>query len=472
MPSGYGGYAPHVPTGSDSVPIHGYYPQGAHAQPVEEEPVYYAQPIADDEPVVEIAAHTSQLSARPKPATGRPSVTGRQTAGMRPGATGQIKGTTSLKGAGSSTSAIKRNDRGEESSGSGKRVMLILGALVLAAAAGWFIFGRDKRSDSGGSAGGLLADGPPPVSFELPEDRIFPPASDDIPLHLVAGTGSTASRKNADGKSAVAALNEIVTEWHDLAPLGNDNFLRSTSTSSSHSPKRAFFRAAAANTAGIRGSRAALDFRARDGKPTALNLTDLEGQSGTFPFGSAAPKGEKGLTLALMFQVDAAKLPTRVLTLSGEGDVSLSLTVDAQKNINAEFKNGALVEKVASKDVDPAEGVIAFITWSAGTGATELRVRDSKGKTFQAPGPKVTAPAEPLSHLQIGRVENSDGQPAPLADQFSGLAGEIILYSSVLKTDQIQLLDRSLRDHYFQVPTAAPKAPAAKAPASPAAAKK
>ncbi|MDZ4286458.1 MAG: protein kinase [Prosthecobacter sp.] len=454
MPMGYGGYAQPMPgaypqhpgSGSDTVPLPGYY---AQPQAEEDEAVYYAEAIVEAEPVVEIAAQTSQLG-RPKTSTGRPPVS-QPTSGMR----------------GAPPSHLKR-DTDEEPPSNAKRIILIAGGVLLVVGAGWFFLGRgSKPSKSGGSANqGLLASGgPPPVSFQLPDDRAYPPVSDDISLHLVATTGITAARKGADGKPAPAGHNEPVVEWHDLAPLGGDNLMRSFNGNPSNGPKRAMWRAATAGTAGVKASRTMLDFRARDGKPTAMNLTDVLEEKTRFPFGTGAVKGEPGLTLALVFQADSAKLPTRVFTLSGEGEVSVSFSVDAQKNLTVEFKNGASAGKILSKDVDLTQPSIAIVTWQASSGNTELRVRDALGKAFLGPGPKVIAPAEPLVHVQMGLVQNAEGQPAPAAEQFSGYAAEMVVHSSLLKTDQVQLMDKGLRDYYFQVPTAAPKPPAPKAPA-------
>lgn len=55
--------------------------------------------------------------------------------------------------------------------------------------------------------------------------------------------------------------------------------------------------------------------------------------------------------------------------------------------------------------------------------------------------------------LQLGKVMNPNQSPAPAAEQFTGYLGEVILYSSVLKNDQIQLLEaKVLREHYIQGP--------------------
>eukprot|EP01031_Cornospumella_fuschlensis_P006541 gene6541-8132_t len=246
-----------------------------------------------------------------------------------------------------------RRDTSDETPSNAKRYVLIAVGLVLVAGAGWFFMKRGSAgSTSGGSASeGILApSGPPPVAYQLPDDRVFPPVSDDIALHLVATTGITVSRKGADGKPALASVNEPILEWHDLAPLGGDNLMRSFSGSTSNGPKRAVWRAPAAGALGLKPGRTVLDFRARDGKPTAVNMTDVEGEKTRFPFGTGVIKGEKGLTLALTFQADPAKLPTQVITLSGAGDASLTLSVDAQKNLVAEFKNGTSTGKVVSKD--------------------------------------------------------------------------------------------------------------------------
>ncbi len=445
MPPGYGqgpqgAYTqPMYPTGSlttSTIPIQtGYYPPQAevYAQPV-------LEVIPDAEPITEMAAYTTPL-ARPGPATGRPPVSGR---------TGHIHRSPSTR----LHQPAHHHHQEQPSGGSKAKVFIFVGVAVAIVLAGaWFVFGRKGDPASGGSASSSLLGpaGPASVSYELPQDRVFPPADSEICLHLVAGVGGTGE----DGKPA--GPDGVVVEWHDLSPLGNDNLMRAYNKNPEFAPKRTFWPTPKQGSIGAKANRSVLDFRPREGKPVAMSLSDLGNENAKFPFGNPPASGEAGVTLAVVFQADAARLPTRILTLSGENG-SVILRVDKSKKLIVDFRSGNLNHSLTSRDVDPTLPCTAVITWKADTGATELRARDAPGALFRAAG-KTKAPTAPLTRLQLGKVVGANEENAPASEQFSGYLGQVVLYSSLIKIDQIQLLEtKALRDYYIQGPPTGPAA--------------
>lgn len=428
------------PTGSittGTVPVQsGYYqPPAAEA---------YAQPILEvvpDEPIVEIAAYTTPIA---------------RSSGPAPSRTGHIKRTPSARVQGGGSHALSHghvhspaHSNEPTSSPNIKLIAIIGGGVLLLLTAGWFIFGGHGDPTSGGSAKDSLA--PAEVTFKLPEDRIVPPVDSDLCLHVVAGTGNL----GADGNNA--APDTPVIEWHDLAARGNDNFFRAYKNNADYAPKRIYW-PPTKGEAGAKANRSVLDFRSREGRPIAMVLTDLADEKGLFPFGEIVPpKGDPGLTLAIVFQADASSLPMRLFTLSSETDPATAVIVriDKDKRVITEFRNGPSVGTVTSRDVDPTLPCVAVITWDKGTGATEVRLKDAPGKTFEIKG-KTRPPVTALTRLQLGRVVDNNQNDAPTAEQYSGFLAEMILYASALKLDQIQLLEsKILRDHYIQGPPAA-----------------
>lgn len=423
-----------LPPGSDTVPLYGYQPvpqaeQAAYAQPVAEPMVLQSQPIT------EVAAHTTELTG------GRPM---RPVTGPRPVAV---------------RSAPEAEDKASQRAKA--KLYGIIGAAVLVAAAAGFMLlgGKGQSSTSGGAASTSLLgpSGPPKVTLVLPTDRAFPPVSDDICVHLVAGTGMYGNRKGADGNPAAVHVNEPVLEWHDISPLGNNNLMRTFKNDEARAPKLVLW-PAQPNVVGAKTNRPVLDFRPRDGKAAAMNLTDVGDEAGHFPFGSAPTKFEKGMTLAFAFQADASRLPTRILTLSADDSVSVSVRVDADKKLIAEVRNGSQATTIAGKNMDPTKPCVAVLAWQASSGTVEFRAKDAFGKDFKIAGSKVQVPAKPMVRLQLGQVEDSKGRPVPAADQFAGYLADVILYSSWLKNDQVQLLEsKALREYYFQGPPPPPK---------------
>lgn len=451
MPQGHG-YNPQASPYSHTQPL---YPGGhltTGTVPVQQQPGYYAQPadevyaqpvlevVPDVEPIVELAAYTTPLSrATPPPPSAAPHPHVYSSSALR-------QPSSKLRSSGLPPA------REEEPKSKGKLIAIIAGAVVLLGAGGWLLFGGKKSGAEGGSAGsGLLDSGPQPVTHKLPDDRIFPPVDSDICVHLVAGVGMV----NESG--APAAPGNPVMEWHDISTLGNDNFFRAYDSSPDHAPRRLIWPTPQTGNIGAKPNRTILDFRPRNSQPVALNLTDPADEKGKFPFGKVLQSGESGLTLAVVFQADEGSLPGQVLTL-GNGQASVTLHLDKSKKLSAEFRNGGISNSITSKDVNPTLPCTVVITWNS-SGNAEMRAKDAPGGTFRGTT-KVKPPTEPMTQLQLGKVVGNKGGDAAQNERFSGYLAELILYSSVLKVDQIQLLEtKVLRDHYIQGPPTTAPAP-------------
>lgn len=428
-----------MPPGTGTVPLTGYYPP-PEAQPVYAEPVA-VEVIPEAQPVVELAALTTPLAPAPR----RPG-TGHTTAMQRPPSA--VRSSSS-----SSASFIQTNAKLI------KQVAIIGGGVILLGIGGCFFFGKkpgaSSSSNSALSAIGISSN-PPKVTFQLPQDRPFPPVDRGIALFYVGNTANLTNRKGGDGKPALANPNEPVIEWHDLSERGGDNILRSYQKSPDYAPKRTNWPEAAKGGSPKPG-RVVLDFHARNGKPCILELDDTGAETQNMPFGSkdAGVPNDKGLTVVIAFQADAAKLPMRVFTLGNDDGTTVSLLVDEKKNLVTEVKNAGGSPSLTSKDVNGTLACLAFVSWNASTGLVELRARDADGKTFTSSGGKSTAPSQPLNWLLIGRGQDSSGGSVSPQDQFSGYLAELFVYSIILKPDQTQLIDGRVRDWYFQ-PAAPP----------------
>jgi hypothetical protein len=349
----------------------------------------------------------------------------------------------------------------------GWKKWIFIGAGIAAAigiAAFFMTSGKQTTVDSGGKAETTLIGpgGPVQVALQLPTDRQFPLVDHALAMHFVGNTGLLGHRKGADGKQATANANEPVLEWRDLASRANDNFLRTYNQSPDYSPRRIAWPQEKSH-ATVKGGRTCLDFRLRNGTPSAMNLTDPEQYSEMLPFGSdTAWKGggyAPGLTVMVLFQANAGDLPTRVVTLLNDSGASASIRVDQGGNVVADLDGGGNKVSITSRDVDASLPVIVTVIWNKNQAEATLRVRDVRGKTFRSTPAKATTPATTLSKVQLGRVQKADGQGVSKEDSFSGFLGELLIYSMPLKPDQSDAVEGQLRSHYFQDP---PKTPAKK----------
>ncbi|MFN0080726.1 MAG: protein kinase domain-containing protein [Prosthecobacter sp.] len=423
----------YIPPGTGTAPLTGYYPPAeAPPAPAYAEPVL--EVIPETPPVSEVAAITSHLAPAPRrPGTGRTTAVGRKTS--------SISASPAAPAIGKLTPALI------------KQIALIGGGAIVLGIGGCFFFGGDAKKKGGGTgilSGMGISSDPPKVSFQLPQDRSYPPADRGIALFYVGNTGILTNRKGSDGKLAPANNNEAVLEWRDLSERGGDNILRSFENSQDYAPKRTNW-PEAAKGGSPKAGRVVLDFRPRSGKPCALELDSPGKEKQNLPFGSSnVTGGDKGLTIVTAFQAEATRLPARLFTLGNNEGSSVSLRIDDKKNLVAEVKNSGSGPSLTSSSVNGTLPCLAFITWNATTGAVELRARDADGKTFTSSGGKATAPNTPLDKLEIGRVKDSKGANVGPQDQFSGYLAEFFVYSAALKPDQWQLIDSRLRDYYFQ----------------------
>ena len=412
-----------------TVPLTGYYAP-PEAQPAYAEPVP-VEIMDEAQPVVELAAITTPLAPPPRRA-----------------------------GGGLATSQ-QHHTSGGKTAAPGKAklipiIAIISGAVILLGIGGCFLFGKRGGGNAANSA--LRASSnPPKVTFQLPQDRVFPPVDHGIALFYVGNVGILTNRKGGDGKPAVANVNDPVVEWHDLSERGGDNMLHSYQRSPDYAPKRINWPQSAEGGTSKPG-RAVLDFHPRNGKPCILELDDTGNETENMPFGNKAvdPPSEKGLTVVIAFQADPEKLPMRVFTLSNDDGTQVSLVVDEKKNLVAEVKHEGGSPTLTSKDVNGTLPCLAFLSWNTSSGAFELRARDANGKGFTSSGGRSNAPYKPLNRLVIGRDRDSSGTNVAMPDQFCGYLAECFVYSIVLKSDQLQLIEGRMRDYYFQPAAPAP----------------
>jgi serine/threonine protein kinase len=443
-------YPGNVPTGS--VPVHPMYYQTGQVptyqpqtgqvptyqtgqapvyEPTQTQPIIQAQPAAEVIPVTNPGTQTKPLSA-PK------------AAGPRQPQGGRAIATKATPAANAGDKALNAKT---------KLYAMIGGGVVLLLVIVGFMFsggkpnpakapGADPQAAQAESQASSTPAAGSKMAFELPGERIFPPQDMDLCMHLVAGVGMKIQ------SGSIANNEDLVTKWHDLAPRGNDNFMRTPNNENTFSPRQSNWSASPQSKGKIKDGRKVLHFVPRERKMRSLIISNPETKS-VFPFGAKETQNPKGLTLALVFQADIATLPCRVITLGTDGSIGVTLRVDADKNLLAQFKDGSKEVSITSKNLDATLPCTVVITWDAATGKAELRGKDAPGKSFIG-STQLNAPKVPLGWLQIGKSSEANKPVAQPQDCFTGWLAEFLVYSSVLSNDQIQLLEgRVLRDYYI-----------------------
>jgi hypothetical protein len=382
-------------------------------------------PVA--KPVVEMAAQTGALPPRRTTAQVTRPGGNRSSAKVRPAV--RRPATQSLQG------------QSRAASRPVARWGLAAAGLLLLAVALWFWFGRSRPAPPAAAVAPAAADTAPPL-FQLPEERVFPPAGEDLSLHLVVDAGAVGAGTGEAGRPAPAGLNSPVQFWYDLAERGGSD--RLAPPRGRAGPLRVTWPAATGFT-GVRKGRQALRFRREPGADSQLTAEAREPEQ--MPFGRDAVRGRRGLTLAVVFQADADRLPARVLELAGGAD-GVSLQVAANGAVRAECRSGGSKAGLVLEQLDARRPCLVLLTWDAASGEVGLRGREASGRTVEAKPVKLPAPGVALTRITLG------GAGVTGDDAFQGHLAEVLVHASALSADQAQLLaGKQLPDHHFNALT-------------------
>ncbi len=323
-----------------------------------------------------------------------------------------------------------------------KFIYIGAGALALILIAVFALSGGEKK-DTGKAA-------PPPSSVQIgearedlfPQERPFPQPDAARVFHVMAAVArhgylsNGSPSPNIDGGNTVSIL-------EDVSKVGANTPLISVGYSPDSSPERITW-----NTSdkAIKDNRGALDFKSKAGKPMVMRSLNSDQNAAKFPFGGEIAPGQPGLTLAVVFQADDKQLPARVMKLASiDGQTEVTLGITESRSIEVKVKQPSGEAKITSGGVDATKPSIAILTWDGNKGEMRLRTRDQRGMTHSATA-SASSPTAPLASIEVG---SSDPDRAR---QFSGKLAEVILISTPQKDDQATLLDKDLRDYYFNTP--------------------
>ena len=422
IPQGYGYAQPPVytapvqmPVYTGQVPAHttGYYPVPAPPHITSSSVPVAPQPVSAPVPVAVLAASAAAPSAKPP----------RAAAPQRPAA------------------ASPRQPAAANGAEAKKKRTLIIGGSVVAVLLVFFMLPKGagkKQTPSGTVAPKTLQIGDAPEDLYPPE-RAFP-LPDTARVFQVTAKVATHGYL-PDGKpSPKIDAGSIISVWEDVSKVGGNTPLVPKGFAQDASPERLAW-----NTTdrAIKDGRVALQFKSKSGKPVAMELMNVAKSKEQFPFGQEAIKNAAGITVAAVLQADDKQLPARLLKLTSEdGKSSVSLILTTNRAIEMQLMTNEGLSKISSSNVDATKPCIVIFTWDRATGDMKLRTRDQRGIAHTATG-KEPAPRTALYILEVGSTEPDKAQ------QFSGKLAELVLLCTAQKDDQAALLDKELRDHYF-----------------------
>ncbi len=423
MPANYG-YAPMQGyAGTGTVPI--------YHQPTGQVPVqtggYYVQPQVT----------SASVPVQVQPQSGSVPVALAVNAPARP--TGPQRPAPAAAGKAAKSPAATRPPAGK------KNLFIYGGAAAAVALGAWFFLGGSKKDKGSGGSSGLFSPsftvGQPREDL-YPQDRSFPIPENMRVAHFIAKVGT---RGYTNGSPAAKVdTNSPVSAWDDLTKRGDNTPLTSLDFKPENSPERITW---STSDGAIKNDRIALSFKNKMGKPAAMKLYDAKAKKEFFPFGSQrGPNSGPGMTLAVVMQAAGDQVPCRVLRLSSEdGKSSVTLKVSSSRVFEAEFFTPQGNTRLTSSQVDATKPCLAILVWNNESSEVMMRTRDQRGASHTARS-KLSAPTTALYNLEVG--SNSGDR----ALQFTGQIADLILFAASQKEDQTVLLDKDLREHYFNPP--------------------
>ncbi len=412
MPQGYGYAQPHytapvqLPVYTGQVPLHttGYYPVGQPPHVTSSSVPVYVQPQSGSVPV----PVAPQVQA-PRPPQSRP--TGPLTA---------------------KPPAAAKNQ---------KMIFIGAGVAVVAVAAFFLTRGGSKSGGPGASAPSSLQIGPAREDL-YPQERAFAQPDTALVFQVTAKVATHGYLPSGEPSPKIDE-GSTISVWEDVSKLAGNTPLAAAGYAADASPERVAW---SPSDHSIKDNRFALQFKSKSGKPVSMQMLNSGKTKDEFPFGQTVTKNPAGLTLAVAFQAEDKELPARLLKLASEdGKSSINFVLTDKRGLEVQLMGEQGVVKVNSSNIDTTKPCVAILTWDRATQDVKLRTRDQRGMTHAATT-KAPPPSGPLYLLELGSAA------ADKATQFTGKLAEIILLSTAQKEDQSSLLEKDLREYYFNAP--------------------
>jgi Protein kinase domain/Domain of Unknown Function (DUF1080) len=428
---GYGYQAPYgAPAPGYAMPQPGYYPGAEPAHITSHDIPVYAQPQTQPAPTASMAM---PQGSPPKPQ-----------GNTAPRPTGASK---------SKSTAVRPHPKTEAN----KKPLLIGAAVLALGVVAWLLMGGSKSTGNGGSkstgnttSNSASADPssftftPLPIREELyPPDRTFPIPEQYRVVHAFARVATQSLVKSGNGYT-----NQVTPDFtgfgpiavvNDLAKYGGSNPLIGGALVADRCPVRQTW---ASPDKVVKDNRFVLKFAPTNGKLPFLTLWNPMQNKDQFPFGKAPPPPiTPGLSIAVVFQ--ATQAPTRVFRLATQdGKQSVTLRVLADKTLETEFVGPSSTVKIRNAIIDATLPSSAVISWDPQNTLAQVRARDGRGAASKQES-HLAAPTSPLIDVQIGSPTDNPEH------SFHGLLAEFMIMATSQKDDQRALLDKDLRDHYF-----------------------
>lgn len=297
----------------------------------------------------------------------------------------------------------------------------------------------------------------PPVQGGYPAGRQKPPNDGQLVFHAMGDGGVLGLRTDAGGRPQPALLGDPVFAWKDYAERGRESTLYHPGQGNTFAQ---FIARKPDATFPLSKEHRFVRFKG-DGSPPAALSFNPKNQARDFPFGSANPTSQKGLTFAVVmfqeikgYQQTVIHLSSQhgsaVLRLGERGDLRLSTRVSGVPETQQ-----APTISIGPDKFNPVEPLLVVGVWRSDPSEVQLRVRSASGWAHQTPPAKAPTPRDSLGNLLMGR-EPLPGPSSPNKSTdarslraFCGGVAELLVYATGLSESDLAVLEKQLSSRYF-----------------------
>lgn len=252
---------------------------------------------------------------------------------------------------------------------------------------------------------------------------------------------------DAGKPSGPAAINDLVSKWHDQASTAGDSVIEAMDGKREACPKYIFEK-----PADFKNSIGLLRF----GTVSALKhiIPANDDRLRAYPFHPDTSK--KGITLLMLVRPNIDKLSgVRLLRLSGpDGTSSLTIRAFPNNDWKAIATAGTETIEAVVKGRDVKKFSLVGVSWNPSTKKLLLNVRTSDGGKTRT---EVTSPATVpgvLSEFRIGetRLGSDPTSAGPTDDRFVGDLVELVVWSRAMEWEERTGQEWKIMQDYFTKP--------------------
>ena len=321
-------------------------------------------------------------------------------------------------------------------------------ALVLGLVALWALWPKSTPSsatpETAAKTSGAQSAPAQPAGTPSPRPADF--IIKDALIHYRAGEKMERWADAAKGPGP-AAVNDLVSKWHDLAPVADDNVIAAMDSRKEACPKYVFEKPGDFKKAiGI------LRFETVSALKHTVPVNDERLRA--YPFSPDSP--QKGITLLMLVRPNIDKLSgVRLIRMYGpDGTSSLTIRAFPNNDWKVVASVGSDVKEAVAKGRDVKKFNLVGVTWNTSTKKLLINVRSSDGNKTRTEAPAPAATPGVMNEFRIGETKMGSEavSSGTTEERFVGDLVEFIIWSRPMEWEERTGQEWKIMQDYFTSP--------------------